>query len=693
MSSKEPKFEAVPTKDPGDDADERLKTDPDFMCGILGYRPPWLQRFAKAYYFLLFYTLFGIFQGALKAYLNGCISTIERKFGLTGKTFGVILIADNISALFASLLIGYYATKISRPKIIAFGVWISVLGCFCSVLPYLIYGPGFINRDVSASDTSTDALALNGLPSMTSELKFCAQVESNDGDDPGVAKDETPAPTAIVAVFLLFLANFLNGIGGTAFYIAGATYTDDNVKKKNSPVYFSLIMSLRLLGPLLGYVSASVCLSIYESPFVDPGIARTHPNWIGAWWLGFVIWGGAMTLMSLPMSLFPKHIRRSSVYARPERKKAEPKSLSEKIANDASDFKTAVKRLSKNPVLMWKMTTLVFIINAIGGYVSMFPKYVENQYRVSASKASLFTGPTKVLAMMVGLFLGGIIIRLWKPRARTIGLLGAFADFINIAGLFSGIFLGCSGWQLAGTAMDSNGRLSLNAACNEHCSCPTGRFQPICHVSEGATYFSPCTAGCIDRGDDSMACSCIVGNSTNELDTLLPKITNGFCDFSCENVFVLVLIVSLGSLISQLSRVGSTLITLRCVDPADKGIAVGMLAGVVNFLGAIPYPLIYTAIFDATCLVWEDRGGHRGNCSFYDADKLRIVYHAVTIVFMSLGLVCQLVMSYYAKRVTDMYGEETAHVEDGDLTKPENDTLELNGVNGIDAEKKVPKSS
>lgn len=687
MSSKNHKFDAVPTKDSGDVADEKLESDPDFMCGILGYRPRWLQRFAKAYYFLLFYTLFGIFQGALKAYLNGCISTIEKKFGLTGKTFGVILIADNISALFISLFIGYYATKISRPKIIAFGVWISVLGCFCSVLPYLIYGPGFISRDVSTSDTKTLDASLNGLQSMTGELTFCTRIEDNGGDGPGLAKDDTPPPTAIVAVFFLFLANFLNGIGGTAFYISGATYTDDNVKKKNSPVYFSLIMSLRLLGPMLGYVSASVCLSIYESPFEDPGITRTHPNWIGAWWLGFVIWGGAMALMSLPMSLFPKHIRRSSVYTRPQMKNTEPKSLSEKIANDARDFKTAVKRLSKNPVLMWKMATLIFIINAIGGYVSMFPKYVENQYRVSASKASLFTGPTKVLAMMVGLFLGGIIIRLWKPRARTIGLLGAFADFINIAGLFAGIFLGCSGWQLAGTGMDSNGRLSLNDPCHEHCSCPTSRFQPICHVAEGATYFSPCAAGCVDRGEGTMACSCILGNSTNELDTLLPKITNGFCDFPCQNLFILVLIVSLGKLISQLSRVGSTLITLRCVDPADKGIAVGMLAGCLNFLGAVPYPLIYTAIFDATCLVWEDRGGHRGNCSFYDADKLRVAYHVVTIVFMSLGLVCQLVMSYYAKRVTDMYGEEPAHAEDGDIAKPENDALEFASLNDIDAEK------
>lgn len=127
-------------------------------------------------------------------------------------------------------------------------------------------------------------------------------------------------------------------------------------------------------------------------------MSRKHPTWIGAWWLGFVIWGVAMALMSLPMSLFPKKMRRGSL---PDEKvsnkddvvkPAEPKSLTEKLKDDMKGMKEAVRRLSKNPVLMWKIATLVFIFNGLGGYVSMFPKYVENQYRVSASKASLFTG-------------------------------------------------------------------------------------------------------------------------------------------------------------------------------------------------------------------------------------------------------------------------------------------------------------
>lgn len=677
--SKSAKFQPIPTSDvigepPKESSEE---TDPEYMCGIFGYRPRWLQRFAKAYYFLICYVLFGIFQGALKAYLNGTITTIERKFALTGKMFGVILIADNISSLFTSLLVGYYATKISRPKIIAFGIWMSVLGCLVSVLPYIVYGPGFVSASQGAPppDHQTGSL----LTRSRIQKEFCAK-----GSDDDFVRDDTPAPTGIMAVSILFLANFLNGLGGTSFYISGATYTDDNVKKKNSPIYFSLVFSLRLLGPMLGYVSASVCLSIYESPFEDPGITNRHPSWIGAWWLGFVVWGSAMALMSLPMSLFPKNIRRPAFSANkpagPGGNKSEkpaPMSLVEKLKDDAREMRLAMGRLCKNPVLMWKIATLVFIFNGVGGYVSMFPKYVENQYRVSASKSNLFTGPTKIMAMMVGLFLGGVIIRIWKPRARTIGLLSAFSDFVDIMFLSAGMYLGCSNWQLAGTEVNESGRMSIANSCNEGCDCTTRSFQPVCDVAQRATYFSPCAAGCFDRGNGSMYCTCIAGNSSSPTGFGLANVEDGFCEFPCGNLYLLVILISVGKLIGQLPRVGGMLITLRCVHPADKGIAMGLMGLCFNLLAAVPYPLIYSAIFDATCLVWEERGGRRGNCWFYDVDKLRFAYHGVTIVFLGLGLICQLVMSYYAKRVTDMYGDAEGHAEDAVASTREDGAIEM----------------
>jgi len=46
--------------------------------------------------------------------------------------------------------------------------------------------------------------------------------------------------TVILAVVILWFASFANGMGYTAFYTIGLPYIDDNVQKKNSPLYISM---------------------------------------------------------------------------------------------------------------------------------------------------------------------------------------------------------------------------------------------------------------------------------------------------------------------------------------------------------------------------------------------------------------------------------------------------------------------
>jgi hypothetical protein len=45
-------------------------------------------------------------------------------------------------------------------------------------------------------------------------------------------------------------------------------------------------MSLRLVGPTLGFLIASGALKLYINPMLTPLITPSDPRWIGAWWLG-----------------------------------------------------------------------------------------------------------------------------------------------------------------------------------------------------------------------------------------------------------------------------------------------------------------------------------------------------------------------------------------------------------------------
>ena len=43
--------------------------------------------------------------------------------------------------------------------------------------------------------------------------------------------------------------------------------------------------------------------------FSDVNLTPRHPSWIGAWWLGFVVFGTISILVSVPLIFFPRHIK------------------------------------------------------------------------------------------------------------------------------------------------------------------------------------------------------------------------------------------------------------------------------------------------------------------------------------------------------------------------------------------------
>lgn len=73
--------------------------------------------------------------------------------------------------------------------------------------------------------------------------------------------------TVWLAVFILFIGSFFRGIGFTCYFVIGFPYLDDNVSKKNSPLYMSVMQAIRLIGPASGFMLSAFCLRQYENPF------------------------------------------------------------------------------------------------------------------------------------------------------------------------------------------------------------------------------------------------------------------------------------------------------------------------------------------------------------------------------------------------------------------------------------------
>jgi solute carrier organic anion transporter family, member 5A len=122
-------------------------------------------------------------------------------------------------------------------------------------------------------------------------------------------------------------------------------------------------MFMRLLGPALGYTIASLCLKLYISPDLTPVIDSKDNRWLGAWWLGWLVFAFVLFVFALMASFVPKELPRAAVRRRIEIEKTKRglkgdeltlQNLEAQIETEASvqDMIVTFKRLFRNKIFM-----------------------------------------------------------------------------------------------------------------------------------------------------------------------------------------------------------------------------------------------------------------------------------------------------------------------------------------------------
>lgn len=642
----------------------------DIQCGIGSFRPEWMRKLANPKVFMVNFSLIAIVQGAYFAYLIGSTSTLEKRFAYSSQLTGFVLIADNLSQLVINPVIGYLGTRVNKAKLMAFGMIFISFSCWMTGVPYLIYGRNTLGESLDR--------VMNETRRVDETTQYC-KTTIGDQCRSGSSSDHS---TVWPAFTIIFMASFLNGIGHCAFYTLGVPYIDDNVSKRNAPVYFSAIACIRLLGPASGFMLSSFCLNLYEDPFHDPGFGRKDPRWIGAWWLGFFIIGTLIFLTSIPLFCFPKHLK-----AKRGGKKVEPRPES-----TTKDVISSLKRFATNKVLVYDTISRAFGWIGMGGYYISQPKYIESQYGTSAAKASLFTGTTTTIALAVGIMSGGIIVRMFKPGPRVLTTYMFVVGLFTTIGLVSGLFLGCPRRSFFEESADLSSVNLFSSSCNSECSCSQHVFQPVCGADQKTNYFSPCAAGCHEPVIS------INPNNGTELTGFkdcgceaMDEVSSGFCTTDCgNNLQSYITIVSVGKLIASTAFTGNILVRLRCVEDRDKSFAIGITKTILALGASIPYPLLFGAITDSTCLIWESSPcGKKGNCWFYDSDKMRNYLHISSVTFLLLASLFDLFVIYYANQIKHFYEEDDP---EKDATNLEcKDKLNVNGSS--DGSRKKVKST
>lgn len=586
------------------------------------------------------------------SYMKSTITQIERRFDISTSVVGIIDSCFEVGNLLIIAFVSYFGARLHRPKGIAAGSFVMAAGCFIMTMPHFLMGH-------YKYETAKIATAINE----SSNIAMCTSEQYQDSiseptDSPAaIQESECEKYSGSLMWIVVLVGNLLRGMGETPIIPLGLSYIDDFAKEENCGLYIGIVQTAAVIGPLAGYMLGSLCAKLYvDIGYVDLdslSIGLQDIRWVGAWWLGFLVVGTVHLLTAIPFLLLPKSLPKEGEESQETAKKSETPALILELNPDAKtirpdheatiseiikDFFPSLKKLMGSSLYVLYLVISILKFNAFVGMVTYMPKYVEQQYGESISKVNFLIGIFNLPILAVGIFIGGLFMKYFKPNlvtAATVGFLTSLADYILTIGMF-GMY--CDNAQVAGITVTYEGmkQLSFNentliSDCNFNCSCSTKTWDPVCGV-DGISYISPCLAGCISSSGTAINeifhnCSCIaaLNAESGNFSAVLGQCPR---EEKCTTMLYAFLITSFCCcLVYSLGVIPGYMVLLRILSAELKSFGVGIHMLISRLAGGIPSPMIFGALIDTACMKWGTRtcGGH-GACRMYDSTSLRFIY-------------------------------------------------------------------
>ncbi|XP_075409178.1 solute carrier organic anion transporter family member 1C1 isoform X2 [Tenrec ecaudatus] len=603
-----------------------------------------------------------------EGYLKSTITQLERRFDLPSSLVGVIDGSFEIGNLLVITLVSYFGAKLHRPKIIGVGCVVMGVGTLLIAMPQFLMGQYRYERYSSFSN-STQSIS-PCLPE-TNDPRPISVMEKPQSK----ANNECETDAGSSMWVYVFLGNLLRGIGETPIQPLGITYLDDFAHEDNAAFYIGCVQTVAIIGPIFGFLLGSLCAKLYVDigfvPLDHVTMTSKDPQWVGAWWLGYLIAGMVSLLAAVPFWFLPKTLPRCCGQENCHSSSEESKFITDyrppcgektNIIEMARDFLPSLKNVFGNPVYFLYLCASSVQFNSLFGMVTYKPKYIEQQYGQSASKANFVIGLINIPAVALGIFSGGIVMKKFR-----IGVCGAAKLYLgsSVFGylLFLSLFaLGCENSDVAGltvtyqgSKMVSSSQEALFSDCNSRCKCSETKWEPMCGEN-GITYASACLAGCesFTRNGANIIfynCACVgiqpsqSGNSSG---------TAGRCpkDNGCPQRFLYFLAVSvITSYTLSLGGIPGYILLLRCIKPQLKSFALGIYTLAVRVLAGIPAPIYFGVFIDTSCLKWGlKRCGSRGSCRLYDSNTFRHIYLGLTVLLGTVSIFLSIALLFVLKK-------------------------------------------
>ncbi|CAI8032338.1 Solute carrier organic anion transporter family member 4A1 [Geodia barretti] len=454
----------------------------EYFCGCGPWHPHRLQIFRDARFFTFLLCLFATIEGALvSGFTSVVLSTLERRYGFSSTATGAIASTFDVAVLVSVVFISYFGGRGHKPRWLGASLIIQATGSFIFSLPQFVFGR---YRVGSSGALSTETCL--------------------DGQDFTDCKSSTNA-----ALFFFVLGNIFIGVGAAPLFTVGTTYLDEIARPKHVSLHLGVFYMLSIVGPALGYALGGPFLSIYVDPWEETHLTPSDPGWVGAWWLCFIFCGVVSLVISVPFFCYPRLLP-SSRAIREEREREMAKRCEDapkvieggnKIRSVVLSFLWEIRRLVVNPSWVFMTAAISSSILVVSGFASFGPKYVETQFGLPPSLASLAVGAVAIPTGGAGVVVGGLIIYCLKLKGRRVSLLQLVISGVAVLPLL-GLLLHCPTSDIAGIttsypdgARDLGDTRFLNSSCISSCNCTSSVFEPVCGA-DNVVYFSPCRGGC-----------------------------------------------------------------------------------------------------------------------------------------------------------------------------------------------------
>jgi len=239
--------------------------------------------------------------------MNVIISSLQKEFYLSSKESGTYVSVYDIGSLISSLIIPILGARGSKPVWIGFGMLMLCCGCFLNVLPHFI-------KPRSSLDTMHQASRL-----FDNSSSYMPQFVDQQGNSIELCQNASTSAECEfkpelahfnVLKYILYAANIVNGLSSASMTTLALSYIEEVAPKESTSLYEAIYYATGAFGMGVGFMITSQFLRINSDvdqvKSVPEWFTPSHPNWVGAWWLPFIIFGAVAFIFAVTIAMFPK---------------------------------------------------------------------------------------------------------------------------------------------------------------------------------------------------------------------------------------------------------------------------------------------------------------------------------------------------------------------------------------------------